>query len=529
MTFAALVWTINTWRKNRDASLWEIAKEKSIFHIMGLCATSLFCAAFFLTAPQPLSSIVPSVSSTMFSVFGCRIAIEMPDYSNCDLLRNLPRADYELDDIDESRRRKTRPDDIESANGSSKGDRFSEVSNLDIIKPVGGAGSNHGGPTATAITTGALDISPLSQAATLVPVPTMEIRGGEGSRAVQPTGEFRSSEVTLSSNEAQPVEQAATKTPAESRRSTLVGGATLKSSTNERPPFQVVPILDSVTLEPEARDARPGPMTTSPAVKTSAAPTRQNQQEGDEVDDDFDELDQKLAEEYDEQGRRRPPRRTHQRQWKSEAFSGLPPMLSGQGFLIPRASSPLTGGRPASAIYYSSPRPMVFPLEPSAAPSGSQSPSSSSRRRSADRSVSPRSRMSLFFHRHHRNDVGSVAVPEGEVPSSFAVSPSPVTENPTAQSPIRRHSTSSSAKSSARGRMRRLLLSGSSSPSSPPPTSSATPLPPQLPSSPSTPSPIASARQSSGRRRDSDAMTICSVSTGFAFDNSGTYEAPDFN
>lgn len=495
-------------------------------------ATTLFCAAFFLTAPQPLSSIVPSVSSTMFSVFGCRIAIEMPDYSNCDLLRNLPRGDYELDDIDESgsRRRKKRADDVESANGSSKGDRFSEVSNLDIIKPVGGAGSNGGGgPTAAAttnITAGALDISPLSQAATLVLVPTIEIRGGEGSRGIQPTGEFRSSEVTLSSNEAsqtQPLQQqAATKTPAQSRRSTLVGGTILKSSSNERPPFQVVPILDSRTdgpLEPEARSAPS--RTGGPMVKTSA------QQEGEE-DDDLDELDRKLAEEYDEHGRRRPPRRTHQRQWKSENFSGLPPMLSGQGFLIPRASSPLTGGRPASAIYYSSsPQPMAFPLEPSA-PSASPS-SSSSRRRPADRSVSPRSRMSLFFHRHHRNDVGSVPVPEGKVPTSFAAPPSPVAENPTGQSPIRRHSTSSSAKSSARGRMRRLLLSASSSPSSPPPTSSSTPLPPQLPSSPSTPSPFASARQSSGRRRDSDAMTICSVSTGFAFDNTGTYEAPDFN
>ncbi|KAG9041916.1 hypothetical protein FS837_011574 [Tulasnella sp. UAMH 9824] len=456
----------------------------------------------------------------MFSVFGCRIALEMPDYPKYDPFRStLPvpgPSDYEMEeDVNQQRRRKG---DLESASGhslkvSSAGDRFSEVSNLNTIK--GSSPPTKPGP----------EISPLSQAATLVPMPTAEI-GGEGSRGVQPSGEFRGSEVTLSSNEASQPQPATTttttKTPAESRRSTLVG-STAKPSI-EPSSSQIAPILDSRTNMPVEWEARG--VTSQPAAK--AGPSRLTQ---DDEDEDFDELDRELAEKYDEEGRIRPPRRTHQRQWRSDDYFGLPYQLSGHGFLMPRASSSLVD-RPASAIYYSSGRrnfppasspssphtrsqQTVFPADPT--PSGSTTPS---RRRSKDWSISPRGRMSRFFSRH-RNSV--VAVPEGEVPTSFSPTPS-VPDHSTAQTPSRRHSTSSS-KSRPGSRMRKLLQAGSPSPTSQP---SAPNLPP---SSPSSPSPISSARRDSGRlsRRDSDAMTICSASTGFAFDNSGTYEAPDFN
>ncbi|KIO34541.1 hypothetical protein M407DRAFT_16516 [Tulasnella calospora MUT 4182] len=474
--------------------------------------TSAFCAAFFLTAPQPLSSIVPSVSSTMFSVFGCRIALEMPDYAQRDPFLNPLPADYELEeDVNQGTMRKKsdlESGSIHSANRSSRGDTFSEVSNLDCIKPAVGGSSS---PAAKS----GLEISPLSQAATLVPVPTAEIRG----LGVQPAGEFCGSEVTLSSTEAaqQQVAITTTKTLAESRRSTLVG-STFKPS-NVGSSSQIGTILDSRTIPPMELETI-GAMS-SPAAKAGPSnPTLE------EEDDDFDELDRELAEKYDEEGRIRPPRRTHERQWRSDDYLGLPYMLSGHGFLMPRASSSLAGRRPASAIYYSN-RPTFPPpspsstartlsqLPPDSTPSGSAPPS---RRRSKDWATSPRVRMSRLFSRH-RDDVA--VVPEGEVPRSFSPTTS-AAERPTPQTPSRRHSTSSS-KSRPGSRMRKLLLAGSSSPTS---QTSAPHLPP---SSPSSRSPISSARRDSGRRRDSDAMSICSASTGFVFDNSGTYEAPDFN
>lgn len=507
MTFTAIIWLICTWRKRPGSSLWKLAKQYSIFHIIGLCVTSAFCAAFFLTAPQPLSSIVPSVSSTMFSVFGCRIALEMPDYAQRDPFLNPLPADYELEeDVNQGTMRKKsdlESGSIHSANRSSRGDTFSEVSNLDCIKPAVGGSSS---PAAKS----GLEISPLSQAATLVPVPTAEIRG----LGVQPAGEFCGSEVTLSSTEAaqQQVAITTTKTLAESRRSTLVG-STFKPS-NVGSSSQIGTILDSRTIPPMELETI-GAMS-SPAAKAGPSnPTLE------EEDDDFDELDRELAEKYDEEGRIRPPRRTHERQWRSDDYLGLPYMLSGHGFLMPRASSSLAGRRPASAIYYSN-RPTFPPpspsstartlsqLPPDSTPSGSAPPS---RRRSKDWATSPRVRMSRLFSRH-RDDVAVV-------PRSFSPTTS-AAEHPTPQTPSRRHSTSSS-KSRPGSRMRKLLLAGSSSPTS------QTSAPHHPPSSPSSRSPISSARRDSGRRRDSDAMSICSASTGFVFDNSGTYEAPDFN
>ncbi|KAG9018636.1 hypothetical protein FRB90_011061 [Tulasnella sp. 427] len=435
----------------------------------------------------------------MFSVFGCRIAIDMPDCPKLDLLRNLP-LDYELEDITFRKR----VGDLESAthsiHESIREDRFSAVSNLDCIKPVDAGKAE-------------IDISPLSHAATLVPVHPVEIvdgRGGEVKPTVPPASRFHASEVTLSSNEAILSPHQTTRTPAQSRRSTLVGG----TGRPDGPSFQA-------SVAREARGLSPnGSRSPKPAAK--AGPSNRSQEE---EDDYYEELDKKLAAEFDDEGRRRPPQRTHQRQWRSQDYLGIPPMLSGQGFLMPRASSSLAN-RPASAIYYSrsprfsslssastQPRPTIFPPD-TPPPSGATSPS---RRRSAERSTSPRMRMSLLWQRY-RNDVASV-VPEGEVPSSFAPSTSEA-QDPPVQAPSRRQSTSSS-KSRRGGRVRRLL----SRPSSP--TSASSHAPP----SPSSPSPISSVRKNSGRlaRRDSDAITICTVSTDFAFDNSGTFEAPDFN
>ncbi|KAG8951344.1 hypothetical protein FRC00_007296, partial [Tulasnella sp. 408] len=257
----------------------------------------------------------------------------MPDYPKYDPFRHpLPgpgSSDYEMEE--DVNRPIPRKGDLESASGhslkvSSAGDRFSEVSNLDIIKP--------GDASSPATKTG-LEISPLSQAATLVPMPTGEI-GVEGSRAIQPTGEFRGSEVTLSSDEAaqpQPATTTTTKTPAESRRSTLVG-STAKPSI-EPSSSLIAPVLNSMTNMPLERETRG--VTPLPAAK--AGPSKLTQE--DEDDDFEDELDRELAEKYDEEGRIRPPRRTHQRQWRSDDYYALPYQLSGHGFLMPRASSSL--------------------------------------------------------------------------------------------------------------------------------------------------------------------------------------------
>ncbi|KAG8904739.1 hypothetical protein FRB99_001278 [Tulasnella sp. 403] len=302
---------------------------------------------------------------------------------------------------------------------------------------------------------------------------------------------------------------------------------TLFRSESKIPAVEVVKSVDETIpaehqpVEAHALDPLPGPpLVHGSSLLYGPSSTGHNQSPGHrrslsdstfppastQVEDD--EVDLALEDQYDENGR---PRRTHQRRWKSDEFTHIPFEVDSSPHLasnIPTFTSLLPQPPPAAGYFgytregrsssfsriYSTVSRTPAPASPSSPLASSSTPPSP--RRSFERPPS-RGRISHFLHRH-RNDV--VVVPEEEVPNSFAyATPSP--DSPTSPSNRRFGGFSPSSRAA---RVRRFLAS------SPPP------------------SPLSVRTMGRSRSGESDAQTICSVSTGFAFDNSNAFDAPDF-
>ena len=235
-----------------------------------------------------------------------------------------------------------------------------------------------------------------------------------------------------------------------------------------RLPYDEVPLpVTPPPLEPMTF-ATPTPPASPDCLTPELTPVRRRVNPIDEEDLDMDELDITLADQYDEDGRRRPPKRTHQKRWRSDE---LVPTSSFHPY-APTSSSPL------NSRSYTTPsgRPLSSPVTPSA-PFSPPSSSNASRHR----------RLSHLLHWPH--------------PSRPTV-PEEGDETPTRRSavltrPRSRTSVSSISAYPGGDRVSRLLTRQST------------------------------ISRSSRGRPDSDVRTIASASTSWAFDNTHAVEYPD--
>ena len=235
-----------------------------------------------------------------------------------------------------------------------------------------------------------------------------------------------------------------------------------------RLPYDEVPLpVTPPPLEPMTF-ATPTPPASPDCLTPELTPVRRRVNPIDEEDLDMDELDITLADQYDEDGRRRPPKRTHQKRWRSD---DLVPTSSFHPY-APTSSSPL------NSRSYTTPsgRPLSSPVTPSA-PFSPPSSSNASRHR----------RLSHLLHWPH--------------PSRTTV-PEEGDETPTRRSavltrPRSRTSVSSISAYPGGDRVSRLLTRQST------------------------------ISRSSRGRPDSDVRTIASASTGWVFDNTYAVEYPD--
>lgn len=200
-------------------------------------------------------------------------------------------------------------------------------------------------------------------------------------------------------------------------------------------------------------------------------------------EDDYDALDRALEEEYDENGKRRPPKRTHHRRWKSDEMTIAN---------APEPSSPTVAlpTRPAEVYQPGQLSPTWQSSNAIASSSSLPIP------RTENIHPSVRSRLSILLHRHKAEESTTPTVPEEGGSRRSSPVPPPVSSTSRISNNRRISSKSNAA------RIRRLLAAnGPPSPGS----------------------------MRTGRARgESDAATICSASTGWAFDNTNTHDAPDF-
>ncbi|KAG8980659.1 hypothetical protein FRB94_009951 [Tulasnella sp. JGI-2019a] len=214
--------------------------------------------------------------------------------------------------------------------------------------------------------------------------------------------------------------------------------------------------------------------------------------------DEWATLDQALAEEYDEDGKRRKPKRMHERKWKSDELAIMTPPT------FPPAVAP--GLRPADSNFGSPGRTPRLPRSPWAFSSNVvTSLSSLTKSPPQTKKVPARSRFSVLLHRRH---------PSQDQESNPASTSAPILET--------------------------VEVSTGSGPVSPPTTDS----PPQslrrLPSTRQSsqfdaartkrpPGGLRSLSSTGARPRgEGDGATISSASTGWAFENNNTRDTPDF-
>ncbi|KAG9023740.1 hypothetical protein FRB95_012559 [Tulasnella sp. JGI-2019a] len=214
--------------------------------------------------------------------------------------------------------------------------------------------------------------------------------------------------------------------------------------------------------------------------------------------DEWATLDEALAEEYDKDGKRRKPRRMHERKWKSDELVIVTPPT------FPSAVAP--GPRLADPNFGSPGGTPILPRSPWAFSSHMvTSLSSLTKPPPQTKKVPARPRFSILLHRRHpskESNPASTSVPApvlDAVDVSTGINPvsPPIPDSPP-QSLHRLSSTRRSSQSDA-ARTRRLpggLRSLSSIGSRP--------------------------------RGEGDGATISSASTGWAFENNHTRDAPDF-
>ncbi|KAG9029592.1 hypothetical protein FRB95_005176 [Tulasnella sp. JGI-2019a] len=447
--------TIRTWRASDNDSFLALAHRNGIFHFAAITTATIFTEILFSTAPRSLVLAGPSVSVAVYSIFGSLLLLNLLEQQNA---RHHRQAEFSTF--------LTRSE-VDGPTMSAKCRNDLEL----------------GLPSAPGLST-KLHLTPQSEATTL----------------------FLSPCVTVTSRQPHSMCHDAEKhSPTEPSPSTITPSEQVSTS----------PLCVNQTLVEEERISRPALVALSSKVSNSSlgrrhfsedSPrTRRTEALQQQEIDEWAAFDEALAQEYDEDGQKRRPRRTHERKWKSDELAIVPPTA------FPMAVAP---GLRLSDFNLGAPR-HPFVSQTSAWVFGANSVTSSSSLPMPPpqaKRVPTRSRLSLLLHRHKHSQESNhsapapVPVPVFEesvdaFPGSFASGPaSPLTPD----SP-RLHRSSSTRRSSRSNAARiRRLLATSGGPGSPGSTRTRP-------------------------RGESDAATICSASTGWAFDNTNTHEAPDFN
>ncbi|KAG8994320.1 hypothetical protein FRB94_009955 [Tulasnella sp. JGI-2019a] len=439
-TITVVYMTIRTWHASDSYSFLAIAQRNGIFYFMAITFSTIFAQTFFSIAPLSLILASPPIPISIYSIFGSLLLINLLEQQNSPL-----DSQGELSTI-------LYRAEIERAGLKSKGGKDLE---LGVLNAFGLLKKVHHTPESDAT----LSLSPYVTV---------------------------TSRLHLASHDAE------TQSPMDTSLPTMA--ASERVSTNHLCAQQTIveeeplsrPAL--ATLSARTSNSNLGRHHFSEGLpKTGRIETSQQQI------DDWATLDQALAEEYDEDGKRQRPRRMHERNWKSDELVIVTPPT------FPPAVAP--GLRLADPNFGSPRHTTMLPRSPWAFSSNIVTSLSSLTK-------PPRQRFSVFLHQRHPSqefDPASTPVPT-PVFEEVNVSPNsgPVSL-PTSDSPPQSfHRLPSIRQSSQSDAARTRGLRATSG--GPRPLSSTGAYP----------------------RGEGDAATISSVSTGWAFENNDTRDAPDF-
>ncbi|KAG9022456.1 hypothetical protein FRB95_014775 [Tulasnella sp. JGI-2019a] len=445
---SAVYITIRVWCANANYSFLAIAKRNGIFHFMAITSSTIFTKIFFTFTPKSLVLAATPIPMVTYSFFGTLL-----------LMNLLEQQDSPLD---------------------SQGELSSFVSRSE------GASLNDKGRKDLELGSPSVPISKKMH-----PSPASEVAA-----SLSPCA-------TVASRQHPTRHDAEKRSPMETLPSTMA--ASERVSTNG--------LCANQEIAKEEWLSRPTLATLSAKVSNSSlgrrhfsedSPRTRRIESSHQQVDDWTALDDALAEEYDEDGKRRRPRRTHERKWKSDEFMISAPPTIHATIAPPLRMADINFGSPQHTLMSSTP---AWPFSSNTATSPSSLPIPPLRAK-----VPTRIRLSTLLHRHHAPQEPNPTSAPVEAPAAeekMDVSPGPLASGPvspsTPDSPsqlLHRFSTRQSSQSSA-VKTRKL------------PATSGRP---------------GSAGSTGVRLRgESDRATICSVSTGWAFDNNNTRDAPDFS
>ncbi|KAG9026852.1 hypothetical protein FRB95_008374 [Tulasnella sp. JGI-2019a] len=442
----AICLTIQTWRASDNHSFLALIQRNGIFHFMAITFSTIFAKIFFTFTPKSLVLAATPIPMVTYSFFGTLLLLNLLEQQNSplDLQARLSTFLYRSE--------------IDSAGLNAKGGKDFE---LGLPRAPGLSKKAHRTPE------------------------------GEVTFSASPC-------VTVMSRQYVASEGAEKQSPAETSLSMVAPSEGIPTCTDQVC-IEEGPRLRSAltTLNTRASDLSLGRHHSSDDLSdTRRIETLQQQQI-----DEWEALDEALSEEYDEYGKRRRPRRTHERKWKSDDVVIM---------TTPTLPSAVASTQRFSELNFCSPQyTLLSPTPPGTFSSNAATPRSSLPiPPPRAKKVPGRSQLSVPDCPHPSQEpnptlaLAPVPMPQeaADISSGFIASgpmSPPVPDGPLQllhrSSSMRRSSPSSSVRARRLPEMSRV----------PNPTGS----PP---------------------RGDSDGVTISSASTGWAFDNNNTRDAPDF-
>ncbi|KAG8980656.1 hypothetical protein FRB94_009954 [Tulasnella sp. JGI-2019a] len=446
---SAVYITLRTWRANDNYSFLAIAKWNGMFYFMAITSSTVFTKIFFTFTPKSLVLAATPIPMVTYCFFGTLLLLNLLEQENSPLDSQGELSSF----ISRS--------EVDGASLNDKGRKDLEL----------------GLPSAPASTK--MHPSPESEV-TASPSPC----------------------VTVASRQHPAWHDTEKQPPIETSLSTIV--ASERVSTNS--------LYTSQAIAKEERLSRPTLAKLSTKVSHSSLGRRHFSEDSprtrrieafQQQADDWTALDDALEEEYDEDGKRRRPRRTHDRKWRSDEFMIMTPPTIHAAIAPPLRVANNNLGSPRHTLMSSTPA-WPFSSNTTTSPSSFSIPPS--------RTTAPtRTRLSIFLHRRHASQESnptSVPVEASTAEEKMDISPEPLASGPvsppTPDSPsqlLYRFNTHQSSQSNA-ARTRKPLAT-----SERPGSAGSTGVRP---------------------RGESDRATICSASTGWAFDNNNIRDAPDF-
>ncbi|KAG8882751.1 hypothetical protein FRB97_007790 [Tulasnella sp. 331] len=461
---AAVISTLLSRCANPSASFFSLARRDGIFYFMAIAASTVFSVTYFSVAPRSIKLIAPSIPITSCSVFGSL------------LLLNLFNQQHAAQEMELS--------GILSHAETEGGVDQVKVSDVEM-----GLVAPH--------RINKIQMTPDSEAGTLFLSPCVTV----------------TSRQDMSRRDAEkhsPIEKSST-TMVYSRYTSSEGLSMDQTFINEER-LQRPTLANLNTKASNSSLNRRHFSEDSPRIRKKEMALQQRE-------DEWAALDKALEKEYDEQGQRRRPIRTHTRQWKSDELAIVAP---------PFMPSTVAPGLRLTDLNFGAPRRKATTSPKSSWPISSNAVASSSSLPippMAVKKVPTRSRLSILLHLRKQSSESNAPSSSSTLPPApSSPSPVPVAEsqseemidafpgsfatisNTSPASPESPSHRSLSVRKSSRSNTARIrrLLAASGGPLGSPGSTRTRP------------------------RGESDAATICSASTSWAFDNTNVHDAPDF-